>query len=92
MPNWKKILTTPIAKNAEFFVFMYALGMVAAVCTVNFQWKQRLYEHSWWELALWLYAIAALLAVLPNIVRRIARGIIYIVAYTVALVDVYCFV
>ncbi len=92
MPNWKKILTTPIAKNAEFFVFMYALGMVAAVCTVNFQWKQRLYEHSWWELALWLYAIAALLAVLPKIVRRIARGIIYIVAYTVAIVDVYCFV
>ena len=92
MPNWKKILTTPIAKNAEFFVFMYALGMVAAVCTVNFQWKQRLYEHSWWELALWLYAIAALLAVLPKIVRRITRGIIYIVAYTVAIVDVYCFV
>lgn len=92
MSNWKKILVMPIAKNAEFFVFMYALGMVAAVCTVNFHWKQRLYEHSWWELALWLYAMAAVLALLPKTVRRIVRGIFYVVAYAVSVADVYCFV
>lgn len=92
LKKWLNIFSLPISCNGEFFVFMYILGMVSAVCTVFFQWKQTLYEGSWWEVALWLYVIAALLTCLPRRLRGVVRGILYVVAYTVSLADVYCFV
>ena len=90
--KWLDIITVPISKNGEFFVFMYMLSMVSAACTVFYHWKQELYAFSWWEVGLWLYVISTLLAIMPKKVRRIARGIIYIIAYSISLADVYCFV
>ena len=86
------LLTLPISRNAEFSFFMYVLGMVSAACTVFYNWKQELYEASWWEVALWVYAMAAVLTLLPNAIRRMVRGTMYVVAYTVSIADVYCFV
>lgn len=82
----------PIAKNPVFFVFMYVLGMVAAACTVHYEWKQKLYEFSWYELFLWVYGLAAILALLPKRVSAVLRALFYVVAYTVTIADVYCFV
>ena len=71
---------------------MYALFMVSAICTVNYRWKQELYDYAWCEAWLWIYAFALVLAFLPSVVRRIARPVFYIVAYSVTIADVYCFV
>ncbi len=71
---------------------MYALFMVSAICTVNYRWKQELYDYAWCEAWLWVYAFALVLAFLPSVVRRIARPVFYIVAYSVTIADVYCFV
>lgn len=95
MKSWKKwlnIITAPIAKNPSFFVFMYVLGMVAAACTVHYEWKQKLYEYSCYELFLWVYGFAAILAILPKWPSRILKAVFYVIAYTVSIVDVYCFV
>lgn len=90
--KWLDIVTAPIAKNPSFFVFMYALGMAAAACTVNYKWKQTLYEYSWFELFLWVYFFGSILAMLPKWPSRILKVLFYIVTYTVSIVDVYCFV
>ena len=90
--KWLDIIAVPISKNGEFFVFMYMLSMVSAACTVFYHWKQELYDFSWWEVGLWLYVISALLSILPNVIRKIERGIIYFIAYGISIVDVYCFV
>lgn len=95
MSKLSKILslaTAPIARNPEYCVFMYALCMVSALCTVKYEWKQELYDYAWCETWVWVYVTAALLALLPLAARRIVRGVIYAVCYTVSIVDVYCFV
>lgn len=83
---------TPIRRSPEFCFFMYVLFMVSAICTVNYRWKQELYDYAWCEAWLWIYAFALVLAFLPSVVRRIARPVFYIVAYSVTIADVYCFV
>lgn len=95
MSKLSKILslaTAPIARNPEYCVFMYALCMVSALCTVKYEWKQELYGYAWCETWVWVYVTAALLSLLPLAARRIVRGVIYAVCYTVSIVDVYCFV
>lgn len=86
------LFLVPIRRSPEFCFFMYTLFMTSAVCTVNYRWKQELYDYAWGEAWLWVYASALILAVLPAVVRRIVRPVFYIVAYTVTIADVYCFV
>lgn len=83
-------LTVPIARNAEFFVFMYALSITAAVCTVIASMAQKLYSGAWTEIFFVVTTACVILSLLPRMARRIVRGIIYAVAYPVAIVDVYC--
>ena len=95
MKNWKRwldIITIPIARNPEFLVFMFALGIVSATLSVDYAHKAKLYEYAWEELFFCLYAVCAVLALLPGRLRAVARGIIYAVAYPVTIVDMYCFV
>ena len=76
MSKLSKILslaTAPIARNPEYCVFMYALCMVSALCTVKYEWKQELYDYAWCETWVWVYVTAALLALLPLAARRIVR-------------------
>lgn len=85
-------ITVPLAKHPEYIVFMYAVGIISAVCTVHYEWKQELYENAWGEVLLWVYASAALLARLPKKVCSVVMAVIYTIVYTVSIVDVYCFV
>lgn len=89
----------PIAKNLPFMVFMYILCMVAAACTVVVSSDKTLYENAWTETFLNVYAVCVLLTLLPERVgkwkaspRAIVRGLIYAVAYPLAVIDVYCYV
>lgn len=86
------LITAPIAKNVPFFVFMYALSITAAACTVVVSALQKLYDNAWAEIFFLLYVLCAVLALFPHKVRRILRGIIYAIAYPVSIIDVYCYV
>lgn len=90
--KWLDLFSIPIAKSPAFVVFMTALGLISAACTVHYEWKQELYEYTVPELLLWVYILAAVLAVLPKWPYRVLKALFYIVAYTVSIVDVYCFV
>lgn len=90
--RWLDIITAPIARNPEFLVFMFALGITAALLSVDYAHKAKLYEYAWEELFFCLYVVCAVLAVLPQRLRAVARGLVYAVAYPVTIVDMYCFV
>lgn len=92
MKKLSDIILAPIAKNPEFFVFMYLLCFIAAACTVVVSAKQVLYPCAAAEVLFLLYALCAVLALMPKVVRRVLRGIIYAIAYPVTIADVYCYV
>lgn len=76
----------------SFFFFMYVLSIVSAVCTVVESQRQTLYDGAWTETFFLLSCVTIVLALLPLMVRRIFRAVIYAVAYPIAIADVYCYV
>ena len=95
--NWKKYIKKalclafePIRRNANFFTFMYILGVLTAVVTLP-RWRE-LYDNLYLELFFDLYIVCAVLALIPKKVRFCIRGVLYLILYAVAIADVYCFV
>ena len=82
----------PIRRNATFFIFMYILGLVCSYAIVPDNGKSHAYELTWEELFFDLYAVAAVLAMIPRKVRPWIRGVLYAVLYMLAIVDLYCYV
>lgn len=85
-------LLHPISRNTPFFLFMYLLSITSAACTVVVSALQKLYDNAYAEIFFLLYLVCIPLSLLPLKLRRIVRGIIYAVAYPVAIADVYCYV
>ena len=95
--NWKGYITKflnlafePIRRNANFFAFMYILGVLTAVVTL-FRW-QNIYDNLFLELFFDLYIACIVLAFIPKKVRFWLRGVLYVVLYAVAIADIYCFI
>ena len=95
--NWKGYITKflnlafePIRRNANFFAFMYILGVLTAVVTL-FRW-QNIYDNLFLELFFDLYIACIVLAFIPKKVRFWLRGMLYVVLYAVAIADIYCFI
>lgn len=86
------IFLLPIRRNAVFFVFMYALGLVCSYAIVPDNGKSHAYELTWQELFFDLYVVATFLSVIPRKARVWIRGVFYAVAYILAIVDLYCYV
>ena len=82
----------PIQRNARFFVFMYLLGVVVSYATLPDAPKATVYGNLWLELFIDVFLLCIVLAVLPRRVRRWVRLLFAMVAYVVAVVDVFCFV
>ncbi len=80
----------PIKGNANFFVFMYMLGVMSAVMTTP-RWGV-LYGNLYLELFFDLYLASAALLAFPHKVRFWVRVPIYLILYSVALADAYCFI
>lgn len=82
----------PIKGNAAFFVFMYALGLVCVYATVP---DKRGY-HAWALAPYDLFADVAVLCLLlwliPHKAGLWVKRLFYVVAYLLAVIDVYCFV
>ena len=95
---WEKILRAlrlawlPIQNNIVFSGFMYLLGTVCVLCVTDWNKGGPAYEWWWAELLVDVYAVCSLLMVFPRKLRRWMRLLFSIIAYTVALADVFCFV
>ena len=85
------LLVTPLKANALFFIAMYLLGVLGEWLTLPNTKGAHVYGNLYLELFLDLYLLCALLTLLPKKVCLWVRSIVYILVYTVAIIDVYCF-
>ena len=95
--NWKGYITKflnlafePIRRNANFFTFMYILGVLSA--NVTLLRRQKLYDNLYLELFFDLYIACTILAFIPKKVRFWIRGVLYFALYATAIADIYCFI
>ena len=86
------LVMAPVRRNKTFFAMMYLLGCICAWATLPNARGAKLYDNLYLELFLDLYVLSAVLAVLPRRVMVWVRGLLYVVLYASAVVDVYCFV
>ena len=82
----------PIRVNAVFFAFMYVLGVVCEWLTLPHTRGAKVYDNIYLELFFDLYLLCVILTLLPNKIRTWVRRIFYVVLYTIAVVDIFCFV
>ena len=98
MMKVRNVLTTllgrlfvPLQTNALFFVSMYVLGVAGEWITLPHVKGVHLYGNLYLELFIDLYVACVVLTLLPVAVRRWVRRVLYVVAYTVTVIDTYCF-
>jgi heptose-I-phosphate ethanolaminephosphotransferase len=82
----------PWTQNFTFFFMMYLLGCVTAWLTVPHYRNAHIYEHLYSELFFDISFLCIILWMSGKYLRPVLRAVFYTVAYTLALVDVYCFV
>lgn len=85
------LFSRPICENATLFAVLYALGVVCEWATLPNYKGAHLYGNLFLELFFDLYIVAIVLVCIPQRVRKWVRRAIYIIMYTVSVVDVYCF-
>ena len=91
--KWIGWLWSPIEKNGAFFVFMYLLGWICSVVELPLN-VAKPEPYDLWPLELFfdLYIVCALLMIFPQKIRIWVKALLYILFYSVALVDMYCYV
>ena len=78
--------------NFMFMLTMYVLGIIVAYATLP-SWKgAEIYDNIYYELFFDLFFICLFLSILPRRIRPWIRNILYIIAYSLAIIDVFCFV
>lgn len=87
------IFWRPVSVNAAFFVFMFVLGYFCTQTEIRLHLKgAKPYELSATELFFDLYLLCAVLALLPQKIRKWVRLLLAILLYIVALIDMFCYV
>lgn len=87
------IFWRPVSVNAAFFVFMFVLGYLCTQTEIRLHLKgAKPYELSATELFFDLYLLCAVLALLPQKIRKWIRLLLAILLYIVALIDMFCYV
>ena len=91
--KWIGWLWSPIEKNGAFFVFMYLLGWICSVVELPLN-VAKPEPYDLWPLELFfdLYIVCALLMIFPQKIRIWVKALLYILFYSVAIVDMYCYV
>lgn len=81
----------PIKQNASFFFFMSLLAIVVSFGELpKNNPDARVYDNLWQELFLDLYIVCLFLTCFPQKVRRWIAGVLYVVAYTTTIIDLFC--
>ena len=83
---------TPIRVNFAFFVFMFLLGYACTQLEVPDKKGYYPYSLAPIELFLDLYVVCLILSFIPIKIRRWIRATMYVILYTVSIIDMYCFV
>lgn len=95
---WEKLTATlsrvflPIRLNFTFFVFMFLVGYTCCMLEVPDMKGAKPYPLTSIELFFDLYAVCLILSFVPHKVRNWIRSAIYVILYSVSIVDMYCFV
>ena len=82
----------PLRDYGAFMVFMYVLGLVCVYAVVPAKRGYHAYSLAPQELFLDVCLLAVVLWALPRRVGLWLKRAMYVVAYTLVIVDVYCFV
>ena len=78
--------------NIAFWVFMYALGIVTAFVVLPQTRNAKIYDHLYTELFVDVTVLFLFLSLLPQKISVWIKRLFYVIAYIVAIVDVYCFI
>ena len=93
--KWLGWLFAPIQKNGAFFVFMFALGWLCTQHEIMPYYLRNRgalpYELSAPELFFDLYGLCVLLTLIPRRIRIWVKVLLYILLYSIAVVDMYCY-
>ena len=87
-----RYLLQHIKKHVAFWVFMYVLGIVTAYVVLPNTRNAKMYDHLYTELFVDVTVLFLFLSLLPQKISVWIKRLFYLIAYTVAIVDVYCFV
>jgi len=90
--NVLSAIARPFIDNAAFLVFMYTLGIVCTYAVVPAKRGYMPYGSAFEELFFDLAIVTFLIGLLPHALCKWVKRIFYIIAYLLAVVDVFCFV
>ena len=82
----------PIRVNFTFFVFMFLVGYACCMLEVPDMRGATPYPLTSIELFFDLYAVCLILTCIPRKVRQWIRSAMYVILYSVSIIDMYCFV
>ena len=82
----------PLERNGAFVVFMFVLGMVCVNAVVPAKRGYHAYGLAPEEMFVDIFLMCVLLWLLPRKAALWLKRLLYVAAYAVAVVDVYCFV
>lgn len=85
-------IARPLIDNAAFLVFMYALGIVCTYAVVPAKRGYMPYGAAFEELFFDLAILTFLIGLLPHALCKWVKRICYLIAYLLAVIDVFCFV
>lgn len=83
---------TPIRVNFAFFMFMFLLGYACTQLEVPNKKGYYPYSLAPIELFFDIYVVCLILSFIPLKIRKWIRTTIYVILYSVSIVDMYCFV
>ena len=78
---------TPIRNNLTFFVFMFLLGCICILSD-----PETYKTTTFFQLLFDDYVICILLSLIPGRARTWIKGVLYVILYAFAFIDVYCIV
>ena len=87
-----RYLLQNMKRNIAFWVFMYALGIVTAFVVLPQTRNAKIYDHLYTELFVDVSVLFLFLSLLPQKICVWIKRLFYVIAYIVAIVDVYCFI
>ena len=87
-----RYLLQNMKRNIAFWVFMYALGIVTAFVVLPQTRNAKIYDHLYTELFVDVSVLFLFLSLLPQKISVWIKRLFYVIAYIVAIVDVYCFI
>ena len=87
-----RYLLQNMKRNIAFWVFMYALGIVTAFVVLPQTRNAKIYDHLYTELFVDVTVLFLFLSLLPQKISVWIKRLFYLIAYIVAIVDVYCFI